>query len=114
LNAVELGFDAFIYSATANSKGEIQIDLPPTPLGFMIIPPSGNSAITHFEANPGIERLDLRLSNGERIAGLVRNGNAVVPFAYIELRDASGNLYGSTLSGSDGRFTIRVESLPNE
>jgi hypothetical protein len=112
VNAKEIGFDRYIYSVTADSEGEVRMELPAGPLSFMLIPPSGSSAVTHLEADASISRIDLRLVNGERVSGVVRTGNSPVPFAFVEIRDVSGELYGSTLTDGDGRFTVRVEHLP--
>ena len=112
INATELRFDGYTYSATADEDGEVKLNLPATDLSVMLIPPSSRAAITHTEGNPATERLDLDLVEGERLQGRVRHGNTVVPFAYVEIRDVSGVLYGSTLTDDRGEFSVRVEQLP--
>ena len=109
VNARELGFDGYIRSTTTDQEGRFALDLSPQPMAFMLVPPGQDLAVTHALVDPVSDRGSLALDEGELVEGRITSRGIGVPFALIEIRDANGLLYATSLSDPDGLFSVRME-----
>ncbi|MGB0641113.1 MAG: hypothetical protein ACPGTU_17390, partial [Myxococcota bacterium] len=110
VNARERGFDGYIHSATSNAEGNFTLDVPPSPLDFMLIPPDPNLAVTRLFVNPSTDSGSITLAEGELVEGRITSDGFDVPYALIEIRDPSGELYATALTGPDGSFSVRIDT----
>lgn len=110
VTAREIGFDHYVYSTVTDDFGDFELDLPQTPVELSFAPPGGTFAVT-FETvdDPTTSGQDHWLEWGTRLSGTVTYQNEAVPLSLIEIRDADDVLYGSTLTGEDGSFSIRID-----
>jgi hypothetical protein len=110
LNAQEMGFDGYIYSATADSKGRIDVDLPATQMLMTLVPPTTSLAVTQLTLNPAEHSGSLAVGEGQGVAGIVRSEGEGVGFALVEVRREDGTLLASTVTGPDGDFAVQIEA----
>jgi len=111
VNARELGYDEFIRSTTTDSDGWFELKLAPHPMAFMLVPPGVDFAVTHALIDPVSDKGSVAMSRGEIIEGRITSRGIGVPFALLEVRDSDGLLYATSLSDSDGYFSVRVEGF---
>jgi hypothetical protein len=110
LNAQEMGFDGYIYSATADSTGRIDVDLPATQMLVTLVPPTTSLAVTRVTLNPAEHTGNLTVSEGQGVAGIVRSEGEGVGFALVEVRREDGTLLASTVTGPDGDFAVQIQA----
>jgi hypothetical protein len=110
INARERGFDEYIHSATSNKDGDFTLDVPPSPLDFMLIPPDPNLAVTRLFVNPSTDSGSITLAEGELVQGRITSEGFDVSYALIEIRDPGGELYATVLTGPDGSFSVRIDT----
>jgi hypothetical protein len=111
VNARELGFDGFIRSTTTDADGWFELDLAPHPMALMLVPPGQTLAVTHAMINPVTDRGSVAMSRGETVEGRITSRGIGVPFALLEIRDSTGLMYATSLSDSDGYFSVRMEAF---
>jgi hypothetical protein len=110
INARERGFDQYIHSTTSNENGNFTLDVPPAPLDFMLIPPTPSLAVTRVFVNPTTDSGSISLVQGELVEGRITSEGFDVSYALIEIRDPSGELYATVLTGPDGSFSVRIDT----
>ncbi len=110
VNAREVGFDGYIYSATADIDGRIDMELPATDMELTLVPPTTGLAVSRIQLNPATDSDTLQVVEGQSISGVVWSEGASVPFALVEVRDTDGTLLASSVTGPDGNFTVQIEA----
>lgn len=111
VNARELGFDGFIRSTTTDAEGWFELMLAPHPMALTLVPPGQSLAVTHAMIDPVTDRGSVAMSRGETVEGRITSRGIGVPFALLEIRDSTGLLYATSLSDSDGYFSVRMEAF---
>jgi len=111
VNAHEMGFDSYIYSTTTNSLGRFSLELPPHPVALAVAPPTADLAVTRKIVNPTEGMSEFILSTGDLVAGKVISEGTGLEFALVEVRDMTGQLYATTITGPEGDFAVRIEGL---
>ena len=76
----------------------------------MLIPPDPNLAVTRLFVNPSTDSGSITLAEGELVEGRITSDGFDVPYALIEIRDPSGELYATALTGPDGSFSVRIDT----
>ena len=110
INARERGFDEYIHSTTSNENGNFTLDVPPAPLDFMLIPPDPSLAVTRVFVNPTTDSGSISLVEGELVEGRITSDGFDVSYALLEIRNPSGELYATVLTGPDGSFSVRIDT----
>ena len=110
INAQELGFDGYIYSATADTEGRVEIALPAVEMKMTVVPPTTALAVTTLSVNPATHEGRLNVDKGQQVSGVVRSEGEPVTFALVEVRREDGSLLASTITGPDGEFTVQIEA----
>jgi hypothetical protein len=110
LNAQEKGFDGYIYSATADNKGRVDIELPAVDMVMTVVPPTTSLAVTQLHHNPATHSGSLAVAEGQPVVGVVRSEGVGVQFALVEVRREDGTLLASTVTGPQGEFAIQIEA----
>ena len=110
VNARERGFDEYIHSTTSNENGNFTLDVPPAPLDFMLIPPDPSLAVTRVFVNPTTDSGSISLVEGELVEGRITSDGFDVSYALLEIRNPSGELYATVLTGPDGSFSVRIDT----
>ena len=111
VNARELGYNAFIRSTTTDANGRFELSLAPHPMSLMLVPPGQSLAVTHTMLDPVSDEGSIALSSGEIVEGRLTSRGIGVPFALLEIRDSNGLLYATSLSDTEGNFSVRVDGL---
>ena len=113
VSARERGFENYLYTGSTDESGSLTLELPPVPLDIRLTPPTAEWAITHYSLNdPGSvagSDLELSLSQGELVEGILEVDGEPVPYAYIEVMNETDDLYGTALSDENGAFSIRID-----
>ena len=110
VNAQEIGFDGYIYSTTADSRGRIDLHLPAVDMQLTLIPATSSLAVTQVRLNPASHTGFLTVTAGQAVTGVVRSDGDPVGFALVEVREEGGTLLASTISGPDGEFSVQIEA----
>lgn len=113
VTATELGFDGYRYTGTTDESGTLSMELPPVPLDIRLTPPTAEWAITHYQLDDPAalagSRVELQLSQGQLVEGILEAGGEPVPFAYVEIADAYDDVYGAALTDENGSFSVRID-----
>jgi hypothetical protein len=109
VNARELGFDGFIRSTTTDPDGWFELAVAPHPMALMLVPPGQDLAVTHVMVDPVTDKGSVAMSRGDIVEGRITSGGIGVPFSLLEIRDSGGLLYATSLSDSDGYFSVRMD-----
>ncbi len=115
----EQGFDNAYYNVYTDQNGLLEVTLPDVALDVVLTPTQDNeSAITHRELlNPSVspdasdedEVVETwSLSSGRLLSGIVSRPDGEEGISVVEVRDADGTLYGSTITDTQGSFTLRI------
>jgi hypothetical protein len=108
----EQGFDHRGYEAYSGPAGRFSIAVPNVPLTCAVTPPSSDQRHPsgRFPVDPsGADPVELQLSDGQVVSGVVTLDGVEEGFAVVEVRDAANQVLGAGLTGKDGAFAIRVD-----
>lgn len=113
--AKELAYNGYTYTGSTGTDGRTDIEVPAALLELSITPADPTSAaITRVVVDTATDVVDeLQLSEGVPVQGNLSSEQEPVPFALVEVRDASGRLYATGLSDEEGAFRLRVDSEPS-
>lgn len=108
----EDGFGRREWSTYTDEGGLYELLLPQTPMTCALTPPGDRRldlAVTRIPVDPREDgSSELRFQRGVRITGVVEGPEQSEQSAVVEVRDGAGLLLGSTLTGPEGEFELRV------
>ena len=111
----EVGGDSRSVSTNSGDDGRFVLGVPMGPVSCLVTPPGdGLLASTVLRLDLGEDEFpDVILPIGRTVSGtLDADRGQDVSFAFVEVRDANGQLWGTTITDDQGRFSLQVGWSP--
>jgi hypothetical protein len=113
VSCTEIGFSGRSFDAFTEVDGVFSLEMPSVPMICDVSPPSSSSGLARRRApidpSQATSGFRFELPTGTLVSGVVNLGDVPEAYAVVELRDVNDVLYGSGLTGPDGRFELRVD-----
>jgi len=110
VRCTEVGFQGRSWSGFTSDLGFFSLIAADSPLSCAVSPGARDDlALTRVDIEPGQTDVRVELRRGRPIEGEVRFEGDPESLALVEVRDATGRVWGSGLTDDNGRFSIRVE-----
>lgn len=107
----ETAFDEYAWNTTTDSDGSWTIaGLPSLPMEVTVTPQNPDAgAVSRTYQDPGSLAV-ISLAEGELVSGVVSTRGVVVPYAFVEVRDAASlEVVGRAVTDSEGNFSLRID-----
>lgn len=116
VTVAEQGFGQRAWAASTDEQGQFALAVPQVDLVYTIAPPSGSN-LAYLQTVKPIDAADavtptFALDVGVRLHGTIRyeddGETPPAPYSVVEIRDPTGILLGTAVTGEDGGFTAFV------